>query len=78
MSKQFLKWIDTEHEKNNMTSSPIDVKNAAIETPKSISKPKKPKKKSKHEKSVNGNDNYSPDFSRSKWILKVTSESSPQ
>ena len=76
MSKQFLKWIDTEHEKNNMTSSPMDIKNGGIETPKIISKPTKRKKKPKHEKSVSGNDNYSPDFSKSKWILKVTSESS--
>ena len=79
MSKQFLKWLQIEHEKTNMISHSVDNKVEHCETNNIKATSKNIKKKSKSKRKIyNQNCDISgEDFSKSKWIVKLYSDKNP-
>ena len=79
MSKQFLKWLQIEHEKTNMISHSVDYKVECNETNNIRTTSRNIKKKNKlTNKIYNQNSDISgKDFSKSKWIVKLKSERNP-
>ena len=79
MSKQFLKWLQIEHEKTNMISHSVDYKVQCSDTNniKTTNKNTKKKSKIKHKINNQNSDISGEDFSKSKWIVKLKSEKTP-
>ena len=79
MSKQFLNWLQIEHEKTNMISHSVDYKVERSETNniKTTSKNIKKKSKLKHQIYNQNSDISGEDFSKSKWINKLKSNKNP-